>query len=58
MRTRQLQRVETPGDSLGVSNTTETLEQKKTTNWIPMGQETDKCQSPTNQILSFMLGLS
>ena len=41
--TRQLQRVEIPGDPWGVSNTTETLEQKKTTSWTPMGQETDKC---------------
>ena len=31
MRTRQLQRVETPGNPMNVSNTTETLEQKKTT---------------------------
>ena len=47
MRTRQLQCVETRGDSLGVSNTTNTLEQKNTTSWAPMGQETDKCQAPT-----------
>ena len=33
MGTRRLQRVESPGDLLGVSNTSETLEQKKTTNW-------------------------
>ena len=37
MRTRLLvtvlQCVETPRDFLGVSNTTETLEQKKTTSW-------------------------
>ena len=43
MRTRQLQRVETPGDPIGVRNTTETLEQKKTTSWTSMGQEADKC---------------
>ena len=33
MRTQQLQRAETPGDPSGVSNITETLEQKKTTSW-------------------------
>ena len=53
IRTRQLQRVETPGAPMGVSNITETQEQKKTS----MGQETDKCPAPTNQIFSFMLGL-
>ena len=45
---RQLQRVETPGNPLGISNTTETLQQKKATSWNPMGQETDK--SPGNKI--------
>ena len=44
--------------SMSVSNTTETPEQKKTTSWTSMGQETDKCPAPTNQIFSFMLGLS
>ena len=33
-----LQRVETPEDSLGISNTTETLEQKNSTSWTSMGQ--------------------
>ena len=56
MRTRQLQRVETLGDALGVSNTNEPLKQKKTTSWAPMGRETDKCPALTNQIVSFMLG--
>ena len=44
----QFQYVETPRDSLGVNNTTETLEQKKNTSWTPMGQETDKCPAPTD----------
>ena len=52
-RTQQLQRVETPGDPLGVSNTTDTLEQKKTTSWIPLGQQRDKCSAP-NQPNSFL----
>ena len=58
MRTRQKQRVETSGDPLGVSNTTETMEQKKTTSWTPMGQEIDKGLAPANQTVSFMVGLS
>ena len=44
MMTRKLQRVETPGDYFGVSNTTETLEQTKTKKWRPTGQETDSIQ--------------
>ena len=55
---RQLQCVETPGDPLRFSNTTETLEQKKTTSVTPMNQETGKCPAPTNLIVSFILGLS
>ena len=32
----------TPGDSLGVEQPAETLEQKKTNSWTPAGQATDK----------------
>ena len=32
----------TPGDPWGVEQPTETLEQKKTNSWTPVGQETDK----------------
>ena len=35
-----------------------TLEQRKTTSWTPMGQETDKSPASTNTIVSFMFGLS
>ena len=58
MRTRQLQRVETPGDPCGVGNTTETLEQKQTTSCTPMGQETVKYTPPTNPTFSFIMGQS
>ena len=53
----KIQRLETLWDPWGVSNTTETLEQKKITSWTPIGQETDKCLAPINQIVSFVLGL-
>ena len=48
MMTRQLyikHMVETPGDPWGVSNTTEKMEQMRTTSWTPMGQRTDKYPS-------------
>ena len=32
----------TPGDPWGVEQLTETLEKKKTNNWTPVGQATDK----------------
>ena len=32
----------TPGDPWGVEQPTETLEQKKTNTWTPVGQATDK----------------
>ena len=39
----------TPGDPWGVEQPTETLEQKKTNNWTPVSQATDKSSGP-NQL--------
>ena len=39
----------TPGDPWGVEQPIETLEQKKTNSWTPVGQVTDKkAPTPTN----------
>ena len=43
-----VKRVETPGDPLGVSNTTEALVHTKSNSWTPMGKETEK-QTSYNQ---------
>ena len=38
-----------PGDPWGVEQPTETLEQKKTNSWTPLGQATDKkAPAPNN----------
>ena len=55
MRTRHLQRAETPGDPFCISNITETLEQKTTAcSRTPMGQETDKSPARTHRIISYI----
>lgn len=55
MRTRLIQRVETAWESWDV-NTTGTLEQKTTTSWTQLGEETNKYPAPINQIFSCILG--
>ena len=40
----------TPGDPWGVEQPTETLEQKKTNTWTPVGQATDKKAPAPNQL--------
>ena len=52
----QLQRAETLGDPMGVSNTTETLEQKKTTSWTSMGQEQTSVQPQPTKYLALCWG--
>ena len=44
-----------PGDPRGVEQPTETLEKKKTNNWTPVGQATDKKCSGPNQLKSIAL---
>ena len=49
MRTRQKRVATDTGDPWGVEQPTETLEQKKTNSWTPVGQATDKnAPAPTN----------
>ena len=40
----------TPGVPWGVEQPTETLEQKKTNSWTPVGQATDKKNSGPNEL--------